>query len=71
MKRIIITDIAWDSTEELPSEMTIDVTPENEYLLDDINESADNLSDYLSDQTGYCHLGFCAEVEEVTETGGL
>ncbi len=67
MKRIIVTDIGWDSTEELPSEMTIDVTPESEYLLDDINGSADNLSDYISEQTGYCHLGFCAEVEEVTD----
>lgn len=36
----------------------IDINEDNEYLLEDIEYCADNLSDYISDTYGYCHNGF-------------
>lgn len=48
---LLATDIQWDITEseaELPTEIEIPI--------DDYN--IDSISDYLSDQTGYCHNGF-------------
>ena len=48
------THIQWDPDGEnvsLPTEITVpnDMTDE------------DDISDYLSDQTGFCHTGFCLE----------
>ena len=65
VKRIIVKNIEWDAPNktELPTEITIDITQENEYLLENIDEYADNLSGYLSDIYGYCHYGFEIEKE--------
>lgn len=59
-KQIVVTDIKWDAPKSanLPKRVVIDITAENEYLLEDINEYAENLSDYLSDTYEYCHAGF-------------
>lgn len=51
-------NIKWDvddveDLESLPSEMDVP---------DGLTE--DEISDYLSDNTGYCHCGFCIEGEE-------
>lgn len=73
MKRIIVTDIDWDAPEDvaatLPQEITIDITPENEYLLDDSEQYAENIGDAISDITGWCHYSFCVEVAEVPDEG--
>ena len=65
VKRIIVKNVEWDAPNkiEFPTEITIDITQENEYLLEDIDGYADNLSDYLSDIYGYCHYGFKIEKE--------
>ena len=65
IKKIIVTNIDWDAPKsaDLPAEVTIDITPENEDLLEGIHEYADNLSDYLSNTYGYCHKGFAVDVE--------
>lgn len=70
--KIVVTDIEWDTTDiegdtdeldiDLPEEVIIDITEDNEYLLEDIHGYAENLSDYLSDEYGYCHYGFATEV---------
>ena len=65
LKQIIVTDIEWDAPEEanLPNRVTININKDNEYLLEDIEDCADNLSDFLSDEYGYCHYGFKAEIK--------
>lgn len=69
MKRIIVTNIEWDApksaTKKLPKEITIDVTPDKEYLLEDAEDYADAVGDYISDMTGWCHYGFAVDIEEV------
>lgn len=48
---LLATDIQWDITEsedELPTEIEIPID----------NYDIDSISDYLSEQTGYCHNGF-------------
>lgn len=59
-KQIIVTGIKWDAPKSanLPKKVVIDINEDNEYLLEDIEYYADNLSDYLSDTYGYCHSGF-------------
>ncbi len=59
-KQIIVTCIKWDAPKSanLPKQIVIDVNEDNEYLLEDIEYYADNLSDYLSDTYEYCHNGF-------------
>ena len=73
MKRIIVTDIEWDApphiASKLPTEITIDVTPDKEYLLEDSEEYADAIGDYISDLTGWCHYGFSNTREEVPNAG--
>ena len=66
MTRIIVTNIKWDAPkgENLPKKVVIDIDENNEYLLEDIEYYADNLSDYLSDEYGYCHYGFKTRVEQ-------
>ena len=52
--RLKAINIQWDTDGEtviLPSEITI---PSG--MIDE-----DEISDYLSDQTGFCHTGFCLE----------
>lgn len=59
-KQIIVTGIKWDAPKSanLPKRVVIDVNEDNEYLLEDIEYYADNLSNYLSDTYEYCHNGF-------------
>lgn len=66
MQKIIVTNIEWDAPKSanLPEEVIIDICEENEYLLEDIDEYADELCDYLSDTYGYCIFGFNVETEE-------
>lgn len=48
----VATNIKWDTDDEkvdLPNQMVIP---------DDIDDDADAIGDYLSDETGFCHLGF-------------
>lgn len=68
-KYILVTNIEWDAPKsvkrQLPKNLIIDIDDENEYLLEDIEDYADNLSDYLSDTYEYCHEGFDAKVKKV------
>lgn len=51
-ERLMVTDIQWDSDgEELPDEIQLPIG-----MVDD-----EDISDYLSDKTGFCHEGFCIE----------
>lgn len=63
--QIRVYDIEWDSdgVEGLPEEIIINVE-ENDPLLEDIDGTADNLSDYISDEVGFCHYGFKAEMKQ-------
>lgn len=69
-KCILVTNIIWDApedvAEELPQSFEIIITAENEYMLEDINEDAIAVSDFITDETGWCHKGFCTEVVEVS-----
>lgn len=69
MKRISVTNIQWDApksiAKKLPQEITIDVTPDKEYLLEDAEDYADAVGNYISDMTGWCHSGFAVDIEEV------
>lgn len=62
MKRTFkVTDIKWDVDEErdleqLPTELEIPIEVEEEELSDDDCEYA--ISEYLSDEYGFCHDGF-------------
>lgn len=71
MKKIVVTDIKWDAPEsvirQLPTRFEIPITSENEYLLQDVHDDAEAVSDYISNQTGWCHYGFCTDVEEVLD----
>lgn len=60
VKQIIVTNIKWDAPKSanLPKKVIIDINKDNEYLLEDIDGYADELSDYLSDTYEYCHEGF-------------
>ena len=60
IKQIIVTNIKWDTPKSasLPKRVVIDINEDNQYLLEDIEGYADNLSDYLSDTYEYCHEGF-------------
>lgn len=74
MKKIIITDIEWDTDDgydgedqelELPSELEIPVSElfyDNE-TPDDVDEEeiGDRIADYLSDEYGFCVFGFRME----------
>lgn len=65
--KLIIKDIKWeyDSEEDeeeyapdLPTEVEIDITKNNTWLLDEITGDAEAISDYLSELYGFCHKGF-------------
>lgn len=68
--QIIVTNIKWDAPKsaKLPSQVVIDITEDNKYLLEDIDGAADNLSDYLSDTFEYCHKGFATSCVTATES---
>lgn len=66
MSKLYATNIEWDldgEEVELPTEIEI---PED--IIDEANgdeeELADLASDYISDETGWCHLGFELEWED-------
>lgn len=63
VKQIIVTNIEWDAPKsaDLPKTIIMSINKENEYLLEDIDGYADNLSNYLSDTYYYCHKGFNVE----------
>ena len=60
VKQLEVTNIKWDAPKSanLPKKVVITIDEKNEYLLEDIEEYAENLSDYLSDTYEYCHAGF-------------
>lgn len=60
VRQLEVTDIMWDAPKSanLPKKVVITIDETNEYLLEDIEEYAENLSDYLSDTYEYCHAGF-------------
>ena len=62
MKQIIVTNIKWDAPKSvakcLPKRIVIDVTPDKEYMLEDVHDEAKFVSDYISDTIGWCHYGF-------------
>ncbi len=54
----LVTDIHWDTDGEevdLPEEMTVNVSEDEELEEDEIEEY---ISDKISDETGFCHFGF-------------
>lgn len=52
MSKLIATNIEWDLEEDNNVEL-----PETIEIPDGITDE-DEISDYLSEQTGYCHKGF-------------
>lgn len=64
MAKVIITKIDWDTDgdealkEALPNTMTLDTEDLNIEDPEDENEISDAISDYLSDEYGFCHNGF-------------
>ena len=60
---IKVTNIVWDAPKSvnLPKQLIIKINMDNVDLLEDIENDADNLSDYLSDTYDYCHKGFVAK----------
>ena len=65
IKKVIATNIKWDAPKsvKLPKKVVIDINEENEYLLEDIDDYADELCDYLSNKYEYCIKGFNVECE--------
>lgn len=61
---IIVTNIKWDAPKDvdLPTEARIRINEDNDYLLDDWDTEAEEISDWLTDAYGYCLFGFCVEV---------
>jgi len=58
LRIFIVTDIDWDTDGEevdLPDEMTVNVSEDEELEEDEIEEY---ISDKISDETGFCHFGF-------------
>lgn len=63
--KIIITDIQWDTDDELldlPNEVSVEMSDKN---FDEVCESGltDYLCDYLSDTYGFCHTGFTYNID--------
>lgn len=66
IKKIYVTGILWDAPKdvELPTEVEINITPETEYLLDEISDDyAEAVGDYLADKYGWCNKGFALSYE--------
>ncbi len=63
VSEIIVSDITWDTDEEdveLPETVTIPITLDNIDLLEDIEEAAEGVCNYLSDTYEFCVFGFTA-----------
>lgn len=52
MSKLMATNIKWDMDDDDNTEL-----PETMEIPEDM-EDEDEISDYLSEQTGYCHKGF-------------
>lgn len=63
VKAILVSNIEWDAPKsaQLPHEIFIGITEETKYLLDDVDEYAARVCDYVSDAYGYCIKGFNVE----------
>lgn len=59
---VYIYDIKWDKDEDDDTELPTEIKHEFEYNEDD-DKLLDNISDWLSDEYGYCHDGFNAHKE--------
>lgn len=67
IEKIVVSNIKWDTYDEdnygdgdddaaydLPKKVVIDITMDNVHLLEDVTGYAETLSDYLSDEYGFC-----------------
>jgi hypothetical protein len=55
-----VTNIKWDTDGEnidLPTEITIDI-PNEDFVKMDEEEIDEFISDYITNETGFCHMGF-------------
>lgn len=64
MIKIEVTDIEWDAPKsikgELPQSFVFHLNTEEEGIGCSVEEQIHEwVSDKLSDETGYCHFGFC------------
>lgn len=66
IESVTLSDIQWDADEsaDLPNQVVIIISPENMFLLEDLDQDAGGLADYLSDEYGYCHFGFRIHVNQ-------
>lgn len=55
----IVTNIQWDGGDDLPKEMIVQVP---DHITDDYDK-VEFISDLITNETGYCHKGFCTEPE--------
>ena len=60
------TNIKWDTDGDMEifEELTTEVEIPDYLTTDDEDDLLDEISDWLSDEFGYCHEGFCLEMEE-------
>ena len=60
VKQIVVTNILWDApnSANLPKEITVDITPDTQHLLEDIFGYSEELTDYLSGEYSYCVKGY-------------
>lgn len=66
--KIVVTDIEWDCHNkdvQLPTELVIDDPMVVPQLVEDLNEGAESLTNYLSDKYGYCIISLVPEFEGV------
>lgn len=61
VKTRIAYNIIWD-VDDVDTEDAVDILPSEIKIPDDITD-LDEISDYLSDETGFCHFGF--KVKEI------
>ena len=76
MAKFLVWDISWDTSDGIYEEENTNVLPEElnlpreilinaEYIDieddEDMDEVEDAISNYLSDEYGFCHLGFSFE----------
>jgi hypothetical protein len=64
MKKIIITDISWDTDDDvkdLPTRIEYDIVGHPPLTID-MNELEEQLSEHITEEYGFCHNGFCWEM---------
>ena len=65
MKKIIITDISWDTDDDdvkdLPTRIEYDIVGHPPLTID-MNELEEVLSEHITEEYGFCHNGFCWEM---------